>query len=187
LSCNTRSNRRNIDSVYEYARFNQPSRNSLLPSCPCSTRRQRSIVARRLRLQRCHQCDLIRLRHRRSCLISDEPVFCHSAPTRSQRPLHTMRGVYGPDIYCQSQQLCPIGPRKSLVKITLPPVAKVNCDGFITRQRIDIYLRVLAFRDSESSFTTRVCRIASTPAFVGEDPSHGASKCRRDRELMTSI
>jgi hypothetical protein len=117
---------------------------------------ERPIVASRLRPQRRHQRDLICRGRCRPCVFTNETVLVDSTATCPQRSLQAVRGVDGPYIYRQVEELRPNRARQVRIVVSSPPVPKVDCYSRLARERTDLQLWVFTLRDSESGFTARV-------------------------------
>jgi hypothetical protein len=83
------------------------------------------------------------------------------------------------DVHGQAEQFHADRTRQSRVAIALPPIAKINRDGVVAGERLDIELGIFALTDTEISFATGIGGVAGIATFGGEQNRDGAGERRR--------
>jgi len=98
---------------------------------------------------------------------------------RAERALQAAGSMLRTDVHGQAEQFHADRTGQNRVAIALPPIAKINCDGVVAGERLDIELGIFALTDTEISFATGIGGVAGIATFGGEQNRDGAGERRR--------
>jgi hypothetical protein len=76
--------------------------------------------------------------------------------------------MLGPDVDGEPEKFRADGARQIRVTVATPPIAKINRDGVVAGERLDIGMGIFALADAELGFTARVGGIAGIATLVAE-------------------